>query len=129
VPGDDGRTLRWLGGSGPLIGAFPALNLLPTEVQLAPGDLVLLYTDGVTDMRALSGERFGEERLVGAVERARGGSAQEVVDALTADLQEFEGEEPAADDVTIVAVRREPRRTRGRPAANPPVVAMQERPR
>lgn len=112
VPGD-GRPLRWLGGSGPLVGAFAALNLEPCEVQLAPGDLVLLYTDGVTDMRAPDGDRFGDERLVASVERAREGTAQEVVDALAADLRAFQGSEPAADDVTIVAVRREPRRGRG----------------
>ena len=117
VPGD-GRPLRWLGGSGPLVGAFAALNLEPCEVQLAPGDLVLLYTDGVTDMRAPDGDRFGDERLVASVERAREGTAQEVVDALASELAAFQGEEPAADDVTIVAVRRDPRRGRGaRPAA------------
>ena len=111
LPGD-GRPVRWLGGSGPLIGAFPTLGLEPCEVQLGPGDLVLLYTDGVTDMRAASGERFGDGRLVAAVERVRGRSAQEVVDALVAELREFQGDEPAADDVTVVALRREPRRTR-----------------
>jgi serine phosphatase RsbU (regulator of sigma subunit) len=116
VPGD-GRPLRWLGGSGPLIGAFSSLQLEPCEVQLAPGDLVLLYTDGVTDMRAPGGERFGDERLVACVERARAGTAQEVVDAVAAELRAFQAEEPAADDVTIVAVRREPRRIRGAHAA------------
>ncbi len=113
VPGD-GRPVRWVGGSGPLIGAFPALSLEPTELQLAPGDLVLLYTDGVTDMRAVGGERFGDERLVAAIEGARGGSSQSVVDALVADVRAFQGDEPAADDVTIVAVRREPRQDRAR---------------
>jgi phosphoserine phosphatase RsbU/P len=118
VPGD-GRPVRWVGGSGPLIGAFPALNLEPTELQLAPGDLVLLYTDGVTDMRSVSGERFGDERLVAAIEGVRGGSAQAVVDGLVADVRAFQGDEPAADDVTIVAVRREPRHDRARRQMNP----------
>ena len=44
--------IRWLTGSGPLLGAFPELDLDRCEVQLAPGDLILLYTDGVTDARA-----------------------------------------------------------------------------
>lgn len=105
VPGD-GRPVRWLGDSGPLIGAFPALGLEPCEVQLARGDLVLLYTDGVTDMRTASGERFGDARLVAAVDRARGGSAEDVVEALVADVRAFQGDEPAADDVTVVALRR-----------------------
>jgi serine phosphatase RsbU (regulator of sigma subunit) len=108
----DGRPIRWLTGSGPLLGAFPTLGLEACEVQLAAGDLVLLYTDGVTDMQAPSGERFGDERLIRAVDGCRGGSAQTVVDGLVAELQAFQRDEPAADDVTIVAVRREPRRGR-----------------
>lgn len=116
LPGD-GRPARWIGGSGPLIGAFPALGLEPCEIQLAPGDLILLYTDGVTDMRSPDGERFGDDRLVATIDAARGGTAREVVDALVGALAAFEGDEPAADDVTIVAVRREPRRSRERPAA------------
>ena len=71
----DGRPISWLTGSGPLIGAFPSLGLVPCELTLAPGDLVLLYTDGVTDTRAASGERFGDERLLAVVEAARDGSA------------------------------------------------------
>ena len=51
--------------------------------DLAPGDLVLMYTDGVTDARAANGERFDEWRLLDAVESVRGGSAQEVVDAVS----------------------------------------------
>jgi sigma-B regulation protein RsbU (phosphoserine phosphatase) len=112
VPGD-GRPLRWLTASGPLLGAFSQLGLVPCEVQLAPGDLVLLYTDGATDARAASGERFGDERLLAVVERARAGSARDVVDAVVEATTAFQGDMPAADDVTLVAVRRKPRTARG----------------
>jgi phosphoserine phosphatase RsbU/P len=105
VPGD-GRPVRWLSGSGPLLGAFPTLDLVPCEVQLAPGDLVLLYTDGVTDTRRSSGERFGDERLLAVVEDARGGTARDLVEAIVGAIAEFQGDEPAADDVTIMALRR-----------------------
>jgi phosphoserine phosphatase RsbU/P len=107
VPGD-GRPIRWLTGSGPLLGAFASLDLVECVLRLDPGDMVLLYTDGVTDARGPSGERFGDDRLVAAVEDARRGSAQDVVDAVVTATRDFQGEMPAADDVTIVAVRREP---------------------
>ncbi|HEX5013411.1 MAG TPA: PP2C family protein-serine/threonine phosphatase [Candidatus Limnocylindrales bacterium] len=107
VPGDPARPVRWLTGSGPLLGAFPTLGLGPCEVQLAPGDLVLLYTDGVTDTRAASGERFGDDRLLAVVEAARAGSARDMLDAVVAATHAFQGDEPSADDVTIVAVKRE----------------------
>jgi len=100
------RPIGWLTASGPLLGAFPSLDLVACELTLAPGDLVLLYTDGVTDTRAASGERFGDERLVAAVESARDGSTHDVVDAVVAATHAFQGEMPAADDVTMVAVRR-----------------------
>ena len=107
VPGD-GRPTHWLTGSGPLLGAFASLDLVECVTRLDPGDLVLLYTDGVTDMRGASGERFGDDRLVAAVEAARGGSAQASVDAVVEALRAFQGVEPAADDVTILAIRRYP---------------------
>jgi len=107
VPGDRSRPVRWLTGSGPLLGAFPTLGLGPCELQMAPGDLVLLYTDGVTDTRGPSGDRFGDERLMAVVESARDGSAQEVLDAVVAATHEFQGDQPAADDVAMVALKRD----------------------
>lgn len=102
----DGRPIGWLTGSGPLIGAFPSLDLVPCELTLGPGDLILFYTDGVTDTRAASGERFGDDRLIAAVEGARNGSARDIVDAVVAATSAFQGDMPAADDVTMVALRR-----------------------
>jgi sigma-B regulation protein RsbU (phosphoserine phosphatase) len=105
VPADDGP-VRWLEGAGPLLGAFGRLDLGECGVALTPGDLVLLYTDGVTDARASSGERFGDDRLLEVVEAHRGRSARDVVDALAAAARTFQGHMPAADDVTIVAIQR-----------------------
>jgi sigma-B regulation protein RsbU (phosphoserine phosphatase) len=106
----DGGPIRWMPVAGSLLGAFADLELADCDVTLEPGDLLLLYTDGVTDARAPSGERFGDERLLGAVESARSGAADEVVAAVSQAYHQFQGDMPAADDVTIVAVRREPPR-------------------
>ena len=105
VPGDGGP-VRWLEGSGPMIGAFGSLELGECRSDLAPGDTVLLYTDGVTDARASSGERFGDERLLEVIDRCRGETARQTVDSIAAATRAFQGEMPAADDVTIVAIRR-----------------------
>jgi sigma-B regulation protein RsbU (phosphoserine phosphatase) len=105
VPGD-GSPARWLEGSGPLIGAFGDMDLGECRVELAPGDTVLLYTDGVTDVRTSSGERFGEERLLAVLDGCRGETARQTVDSIAASTRTFQGEMPAADDVTIVALRR-----------------------
>jgi phosphoserine phosphatase RsbU/P len=113
----DGRPIRWLTGSGRLLGAFASLDLVPCEIQLSPGDLVLLYTDGVTDTRGDSGERFGDDRLLAVAEAARESSTREFVDAVVAATRAFQGSQPAADDVTIVAIRRQATGQRGGRAA------------
>lgn len=105
IPGD-GSPPGLVLGSGPLIGAFPSLALPEVHAYLAPGDIVLLYTDGVTDARSPTGERFDESGLLAAVERARGGSAHDIVREVGDSVDAFaHGAEPA-DDITIVAIGR-----------------------
>lgn len=109
IPGD-GSPPGLVLGSGPLVGAFPRLALPEVEAYLAPGDVVLLYTDGVTDARSPTGERFDETGLLAAVERARGGTAHDIVREVGDSVEAFaHGAEPA-DDITIVGIgrRRDP---------------------
>jgi phosphoserine phosphatase RsbU/P len=105
----DGGPISWLDGNGPLMGAFARLDLVERVVPLAPGDLILFYTDGVTDAQAPSGLRFGDHRLLEALETARGGTASDAVEAVCDAYHRFQAEQPNADDVAIVAFRRAPR--------------------
>jgi sigma-B regulation protein RsbU (phosphoserine phosphatase) len=73
---------------------------------MVPGDVVLFYTDGVTDAQAADGARFDEAGLFAAVERARGGTASDVIDAIVADLDAFTAGAEPADDITMVALGR-----------------------
>jgi sigma-B regulation protein RsbU (phosphoserine phosphatase) len=76
-------------------------------VDIEPGDLVVFYTDGVTEAMDLRGEEYGEERLVDRMRRvaASPASAAEAVDALLRDVRAFAGRAPQHDDITIVAIR------------------------
>ena len=64
------RSARWLAdrrrstGSGPLLGAFPSLGLSESVADLVPGDMAVFYTDGVTDARSVTGERFEDAPAV-----------------------------------------------------------------
>lgn len=107
VPGD-GAPATLVLGSGPLIGAFADLVLPECAVDLRPGDMLVLYTDGVTDARSSSGERFEEGRLFEAIAASRDGSAQDVVQAIASAVAAFAGGAEPADDITIVAIRRSP---------------------
>jgi sigma-B regulation protein RsbU (phosphoserine phosphatase) len=75
-------------------------------VHLDPGDLLLLYTDGVTDARNAEGEEFGKARVERLLLEARGQSAPEVVAALEAAVRAFTGPVAPFDDVTVLAVKR-----------------------
>ena len=104
----DGSPISILPGSGPLLGAFRRIELPETGADLAPGDMVVLYTDGVTDARSPDGERFDEWRLMDILETARGGTAAEVVGAISGAVGAFQGCDEVADDITVVAIRRLP---------------------
>lgn len=113
----DGSPIETIHASGPLLGAFPSLNLRETSFTMDPGDLVVLYTDGVTDARATSGERFEEGRLYEAIEAARGRTSAEVIESISASVDQFQAGTLPADDVTIVVIGRHARRTRRRARA------------
>ena len=105
VPADGGPIVAVEGG-GRMLGMSSPLDLPETEVELAPGDRLVLYTDGVTDAITSTGERFGKDRMIATIEAARDGSAHDIVRALSGAVSGFcEGVIPV-DDVTIVAVGR-----------------------
>jgi PAS domain S-box-containing protein len=89
---------------GTLLGVEAEPVLEPLGLALAPGDTLVLYTDGVVDARGGSGERFGEERLQAAVDAAAGGSAEEVAGAIDGAVAAFEPDEQR-DDRAIVVLR------------------------
>ena len=76
-------------------------------VQLSPGDVLLLYTDGVTDAQNREEAFFGQERLLACVQRNLSQSAQEIEDAVLAAVHEFAGSAPQFDDVALIVLRRE----------------------
>ncbi|HET8785016.1 MAG TPA: PP2C family protein-serine/threonine phosphatase [Candidatus Limnocylindrales bacterium] len=105
IPGDGGPIVE-IEGSGPMLGMFSPLDLTEIDVALAPGDKLLLYTDGVTDALTSTGERFGRERMLRTIEAARAGTAPDLVGTLSGAVSAFCRGVPPADDVTIVAVGR-----------------------
>jgi sigma-B regulation protein RsbU (phosphoserine phosphatase) len=79
----------------------------PETVQLDPGDVLLLYTDGITDALDEQDEFFQSERLLEAVQANLGSSAQEIQEALLAEVHQFMGQGPQFDDITLLVVARE----------------------
>ena len=94
-------------GDGPPLCTIDDYEYRGEHTFLDAGELVVLVTDGVTDMRDASGAMYGRERMEAVLERSRAAEApaRAVVDALKADVQAFAAGAEPADDLTIVAVR------------------------
>jgi sigma-B regulation protein RsbU (phosphoserine phosphatase) len=81
---------------------------------MQPGDALLLFTDGVTDIQSPEGSFFGDQRLNAVFENSGNDTIQNMLEALDDALIEFRRGVPPADDITLLAVRREPVRKRKR---------------
>jgi serine phosphatase RsbU (regulator of sigma subunit) len=99
-----GGAVRPIGSFSPMLGAYPVDEWERTACSLEPGDVLVLFTDGVFDTVG-AGERFGEERLERTLHGAT--DAADAVARIDAALSAFEvGEQ--ADDTAILAVQRAP---------------------
>lgn len=92
---------RLVGEPGNLLGVLPSLDLAGTSLQLAPGDRLLLYTDGVTEGRRDRAE-YGEQRLLARAAGAAPGAAA-LVAAVLDDVLAYQGDVPR-DDIALLAL-------------------------
>jgi sigma-B regulation protein RsbU (phosphoserine phosphatase) len=106
------------GGTAPLGGPVdPALGAVESHeyrgsvVCLRPGDLLFLYTDGVVEARSASGEEFHALRLESYLDGCRDAPANDVVRGLLGRVEDFAGDTPQYDDVTVLALRWRGRET------------------
>jgi phosphoserine phosphatase RsbU/P len=92
---------------GQMLGLFDSPAVDERQVALPPGTMLLLHTDGATDMMNPSRARFGAERLANAALAAwhAGGTAQGLCDAVMERLRAFQAHAEQADDVALVAIR------------------------
>ena len=93
-----GEVLR-LEEGGAVLGVFAQWHYLQGEVQVGPGDRLVLFTDGVTEAENAAGEAFGEARLLEVLRANRGCSAQALRDRVVETVKRF-ASQPFEDDVT-----------------------------
>ncbi len=77
------------------------------ETNINPGDILLLYTDGVTEAFAKNGETYNQERLFEFIKRNTHLSARDLLDEMEKELKEFSADMPPSDDVTLVCLKRQ----------------------
>ena len=96
--------VRPLRATGPLLTLDPQATYFSREVALDPGDLLLLYTDGLAEARA-GGQLFGEDRIAGILRRDPGVDVDTLCKTLLEAARDF-ASSPLSDDVAILAIRR-----------------------
>jgi len=92
------------------LGLIGGTSYSQTAVQLEVGDLLLLYTDGISESWDESGEQLGLEGLLSIARSLPTTSAEAAGQGLLSAIERFRGALPAADDETVVALQRLPRR-------------------
>jgi serine phosphatase RsbU (regulator of sigma subunit)/catechol 2,3-dioxygenase-like lactoylglutathione lyase family enzyme len=90
--------------TGTVLGMFREWDGHMGQCQLAQGDTVALYTDGVTEARNAAGEEFGQKRLVRALRKRMGVGAKAMVDAVLGDVEAWSPGEQE-DDITLIVAK------------------------
>jgi sigma-B regulation protein RsbU (phosphoserine phosphatase) len=88
-------------------GVAPEVPLLQESIRLAPGDLILAYSDGLTEARNTEGEEFGENRLVSLAGEGRRHAAEPLCSLMLGVVKDFTAGIPQADDLTVLALKIE----------------------
>jgi len=102
---EDG-TCEELAGQGIVLGIFEDIELEEREVNIAPGDLVVFYTDGITEAMDSSHQLFGEERLRAVITANPEVTAQQLLQDIINAVYTFMGNAPQADDLTLFVIKR-----------------------
>jgi len=98
-------TIEYLDSSGLMIGAFDFATWTEGVVELSPGDVLVIFSDGVTEAERDS-DQYGDERMEKLVVGARGKAPQEIVDDLMENISGFVGDASQSDDLTLLVIKR-----------------------
>ena len=105
----DGASQYFRPRPGLVLGAMDMVRYRQGELDFAPGDRMLIYTDGVTEAADVHDELYGEERFekrIHALLVEGAASMEAIIEGLAADVDAFAGDAPQADDITILGFGR-----------------------
>src|SRR5215469_7165100 len=97
------ESCRRLDSTGTLLGIFRDCDYPIAECDLNPGDLLALYTDGITEAQTSSGEEFGEQTLIDHLRAHRNESCQAAVEVITGEVRRLDQDQH--DDITLILAK------------------------
>jgi sigma-B regulation protein RsbU (phosphoserine phosphatase) len=89
------------------VGLIRDVQYAEESVTLEAGDLLLTYTDGISEAMTAGDEEWGEERMLDAAEKVRNGTAAEILAAIFSAADEFTAGAPQHDDMTLLVLKVE----------------------
>jgi phosphoserine phosphatase RsbU/P len=92
--------------NGTVVGAFPFSNYGESRIYLHPGDLLVCFTDGITEPENEYGEMFGEDRLVDLVAKNVHRTDEQIIELVLSSVHQWTASEELQDDMTILMARR-----------------------
>ena len=90
---------------GPIAGAVDGLAYKQDSLVMNPGDLLLMFTDGVSEAMDAGSNLYGEQRIIDYLSNMDGSDPDNAVNGLAGSVDDYAGEEPQFDDITILALR------------------------
>ena len=102
----DSTRVQKLTRTGIALGAAEGFPMTECTIQLAPGDSLLLYTDGLTEAFSPDGDLFGETRLAEALSASQSVTSDGLIQSVEESLNEFIQSTPLGDDLTMLVIRR-----------------------
>jgi sigma-B regulation protein RsbU (phosphoserine phosphatase) len=101
----DGAATR-LDINGTVVGAFPFSRFTESKMELRSGDLLIWYTDGITEPENEYGEMFGEERLIEFIAKNSERQDPSIIETLMESVRQWTGSPELSDDMTVVLARK-----------------------
>lgn len=105
LTGGNLNDITLLKAEGIALGIIDDIDLDSVTVDLKKGDMVALYTDGVTEAMNKDGEEYGMERFTNVLKQNRDLDLSGVIDAIKASIKEFTKDTPQSDDITLILIR------------------------
>ena len=100
-----GDNVRRLECGGPIVGLFEGAAYEEETVTLAPGDWLIVFSDGVSEALSADGEEYGDERIVSCVQQNASATPRQLLEALFADVDAFAHGAAQSDDITAMVLR------------------------